>query len=1152
VTPDRISSASSAEVQARLRAWARAHAATAPRPREAPGRGGDQALPLLPADLAPRLALVLEGHEGGVHALDVGVTPDGMPLLATGSHDATVRVWNLVTGEPLCVFREHAGVVMGVRFLPWSDGALMLASVGGDGTLRIWDPVTGEVLSRVAANSNSSDMGVVLDFESRVILATLGADQVTRIWDPVAGACLRELPQISRPGSGSGIDLLAPEPGKCLAASGFDDGTLVIWDVQSGDLLHTIDAHSRGTLGGIILVVRFVPPLGELEPLVVTGSIDHTAKVWETSTAECRFTLTGHTKPVEGADALLLADGRRIVATASHDGTVRFWDADDGRCLHVLAVDSKPILWSVRFGVLADGTVLLVLGQGYEPSEHKVYVYALTEEPSTLSPAPTRLTASDASRSFAPAAGEWDIRERPEALLFQGHSAQVNSLASVVLDDGTALLASGSDDHTVRIWDLRSGRCLYVLEGHSGEIWGTAFAADPATGGALLATGARDEGGVRVWDALTGRLRKTLPSPDRSYAVALLTTPDGHMLVASAGKLPTGQSGVRLWDLEGEDAEYGLESESEIRGLALVRAAGDTTLVVAGGRAGMVEVADAAFRGCRALPSKESPDEPEGRVVVYSITTGTARDGSPVIVAIYSNSRVAIWDAATEQPLRTFQIDNVNSSVRHGMAVRMVRLRSGASLLAVISEDTASLWDPESGARYWSREELSAGARWGSPDPLAVSDTGDGLRVAVPAGNDIRVIALDVQAPWSDETSAASNGRDLTAWNAAVAGLPALAEAGIEPPLGLLADLVELTGGGDGPGRLAVLREHPGIDQLRALRWPAASRVALAALLLADAPPDPRFEAPQVSPGELYAALRQTLSQPVARPEPFTVPLAALRTASETVTAKTRALLEMLGAEAVAADPVLPLRMRQHEEALPTLSPRALSTLSDLPRQVTENIYAQAYSARSAAEVVGLHRHGSPDNLVRSQFALPDDIFTLRWASGDLLYRLFKGEPQPLIEAVTIVLDTTPPTFGPMEAVLRLSAHALAATLLKARLEPALVTLDQPRQADFIRKQIDLVRVWTTRTLQPPSLTPALATASAVGIPAIVVLTTHHVARDHPLTAGPSLRLLTTHAPGETPRTSLSPYHAHVGPRATTVEIVRAVAQVLSVGGGDR
>jgi WD40 repeat protein len=99
------------------------------------------------------------------------------------------------------------------------------------------------------------------------------------------------------------------------------------------------------------------------------------------------------------------------------------------------------------------------------------------------------------------------------------------------------LLASGSADQSVRLWDPGTGRSLGVLRGHWDKVYAVAFSPD----GATLATGSNDTT-IRIWDVATGDEMTQLRGHD-AYVYSLAFSPDGRMLVSGSG-----DGTVRVWD----------------------------------------------------------------------------------------------------------------------------------------------------------------------------------------------------------------------------------------------------------------------------------------------------------------------------------------------------------------------------------------------------------------------------------------------------------------------------------------------------------------------------------------------------------------------------------------------------------------------------
>lgn len=116
----------------------------------------------------------------------------------------------------------------------------------------------------------------------------------------------------------------------------------------------------------------------------------------------------------------------------------------------------------------------------------------------------------------------------------EGHSDWVNAVA---LSRDSKLLASASDDETVRLWDLTMGAAPKTLKGHSNSVRAVAFSRD-----SKLLMSASDDKTVRLWDPTTGAALKTLKGHS-NWVSAVAFSRDGKLL-ASASDDKT----VRLWD----------------------------------------------------------------------------------------------------------------------------------------------------------------------------------------------------------------------------------------------------------------------------------------------------------------------------------------------------------------------------------------------------------------------------------------------------------------------------------------------------------------------------------------------------------------------------------------------------------------------------
>lgn len=950
--------------------------------------------------------------------ISVAWSPDRSRIAETET-EGWVGVYSS-TGQLIWRHQHQGGQVDSAAFSP--DGT-RLATGSTSAHLKVWDSHDGS--ERLSIPTTDAVWSLAWSRDGRRLLYGVHSTAApVRIIDAETGTQEREFL-----GNRIGITAVGWSPDNTRVAAAQDSpGAAKIWDVRTGSELTRLTGHTS-TIRGLAW-----SPDGRM---LATAAWDHTARIWDTESFLCLRVLDGHTDDLW---AIKWSPDGQFVVTPSSDGTIRVWRVRDGAEAARLEVPGER----ARTAAYSPDGSLVLTGSG----DGNLHIWDVSD----LAGAPTVRTQSALlstyiARHLASVGRVVGEQASPELWVPTLPGANGDCLGvidayarSVALSPDDRRAVTGDSEGNVRCWDLTTGQMLWeAAEKHTSEVKMVNVSPD---GNRVASTGSDNT--TCIWDMTTGNRRCMIRQSGTGWDVTW--TPDGTGVVVSAHN-------AWIYDATTGEQRVYLHHPHIVLGGCL---SPDSRFMATAVHDFIVRVWDLETQAIvreghgHTASMNRIRWSPDGRYLASTADDHTAR----------------VWDAATCQPI----------SVCEGSSgqVQQAEWSPDSRWIATAAPDGyVRIWEPQSGkevARFTA--EMAWGVNWSHNGAFLVTGS-----ITDSRGVRLWDVRRFVQPGIPSRVEPAKEPQPVpTRFRSLPESLARLQRLGMSPPLGLVGALLRLTGRGEPPEGMASLVTHPGVAHLRHLGWPVAARVGLIALLLRETP-TPGYELPkEIPPGEASRSLRMALSESsTGRPFTESWPTSALELSATPIDGRLIELLRIVGPDAVAADPGLPLRLLSR---LRWDRPASVRSVLPSPRQAGAGTAPSAASAGVAA--AGIDSRGPLSALLPWQWGLPQPSLTYKLRTGGLLYRSRPTPPPVRPRPAVIVLDGTPGSSGPAWGLLRRGAMSAAHLRMRQGVGCFLVLVSGELRAIPLTEPGDLAEIWAGGSLTGAEVAPALRLANSL------------------------------------------------------------------------
>jgi len=578
----------------------------------------------------------------------------------SGFYEKAIRLWDIESGRCVRDFEKPPGTVNCVALSPdgrWAFGGIEKYKRYGDGSVRQWDVSSGRCIRVMEGHSEGTHCMAVSSDGSWLLSG--GGDAALRLWDIASGRCLRVLE-----GHKSAVRSLAISPDNRLAVSSSGDGTIRLWKVESGRCLCTFDQKAN--------VVAFSHDAGW-----VMAADGKNLRMWELPRQHKSPWVV--VRPVSSRE--------HIHQTALYNAALRLGQSHaENQAWERAAQAAREAMRCTGFSRAREASILLnkanlhgrrtdlrEVSSRIVPTGHEVNHVALSDDARRAFSSTTAHVSKSGDQPSA--LYLWDMESGRCLRLFEGHR---NYVQSVCLSKNGNLAASSSgsyldytspdgkttaftgirvSDYTVRNWDTETGQCLRAMEGHNSIVSSVAFSADARW---AISGGWRQ---VKLWNVATGACLRTFEGHTKEVCTVSLSS-DGR-LALSGGDDNT----LRVWDVAS--------------GRCLRTIEGQSFSAPSPGK-------DPALESALQLLKEKLQDKQGSGPIGTDFKSACLSGDGRFALSGGEHNTLSLWDLATGKCVRTF--------VGHTEKIFSVSLSADAKFAVSGSDDhTLRVWDCSTG-----------------------------------------------------------------------------------------------------------------------------------------------------------------------------------------------------------------------------------------------------------------------------------------------------------------------------------------------------------------------------------------------------------------------------------------------------------------------